>query len=466
MIYMIQKIVKNDAFEPEIQEYLALKSKTSRHVYSSALKHFLDFYRNKYGKGKTISQFLDRIFDEYKKPRRQQRRIAEIELVEYIDYLKQLKMANNSIRSYFGGLQNFLKFKGVTVSSIFIGNLPPSIEKPDNHKHEWKIEQIQEFIKKLPTMRDKAIAITLFQSGIAVNELCRLNYGHVQDELEAGIMPICIRLYRQKTGIEFKTFLGADSMRYLKLYLQTRNDLTAKSPLFTLWGSSTRISTSAIQQRFSEIAKKLSFLKNQDLENGYNPARPHSLRSAFKSRLVGKTSDDLVEFIMGHAIGGVKTAYMNLPQEELRQLYMDSVEPHLTIEKSSREELAEREGKELHLAEEAEKRIGGLEQSISALQTKITEQHDWIEQTLKAVGELNKIQEKNSWHWEQRMAERKPFNIKGKNLLLSRIDLISVLNVTEEEADEIWVNGIPSELEDKLFDQFFDREGKNEQTAS
>ena len=156
---------------------------------------------------------------------------------------------------------------------------------------------------------------------------------------------------------------------------------------------------------------------------------------------------------------------MNLPQEELRQLYMDSVEPHLTIEKSSREELAELEGKELHLAEEAEKRIGGLEQSISALQTKITEQHDWIEQTLKALGELNKIQEKNSWHWEQRMAERKPFNIKGKNLLLSRIDLISMLNVTEEEADEIWVNGIPSELEDKLIEQFLDRKMESQQTV-
>ena len=145
---MIQDITNNDAFEPEILEYLTLKSKASRYVYSSAFKHFLDFYRNKYGKDKTISHFLDRIFDEFKKERRKQKRVAELELVEYIEYLKQGKKSNNSIRSYFGGIQNFLKYKGITVSSGFIGNIPPSVEKSINHKHEWRIEDLKEFIQK------------------------------------------------------------------------------------------------------------------------------------------------------------------------------------------------------------------------------------------------------------------------------------------------------------------------------
>jgi hypothetical protein len=59
---MIQDLTKNDAFEPEKLEYLTLKSKASRHVYSSAFNHFLDFYRNKYGKDKTVSNFLELIF--------------------------------------------------------------------------------------------------------------------------------------------------------------------------------------------------------------------------------------------------------------------------------------------------------------------------------------------------------------------------------------------------------------------
>jgi hypothetical protein len=168
---MIQCSSKNDIFEPEIQEYLTLKSKPTQTVHSSAFIHFLDYYRNKHGKEKGFSDFLDRIFDELKKPRREQRRVAEIECVQFISHLKQLEKSNNTIRSYFGGIQNFLKYKGITVSAIFIGNLPPSIEKKINHKHEWTIEHIREFVKCAPTVRDKSIVLALFQNGLGVAEL-------------------------------------------------------------------------------------------------------------------------------------------------------------------------------------------------------------------------------------------------------------------------------------------------------
>jgi hypothetical protein len=61
---MIQEIVRNDAFELEIQEYLTLKSKPTQAVYLSAFLHFLDYYQTKHGKGKGFSDFLDRIFDK------------------------------------------------------------------------------------------------------------------------------------------------------------------------------------------------------------------------------------------------------------------------------------------------------------------------------------------------------------------------------------------------------------------
>ena len=98
---------------------------------------------------------------------------------------------------------------------------------------------------------------------------------------------------------------------------------------------------------------------------------------------------------MGHAIGGVKVAYMNLPQEELRQLYMDSVEPHLTIEKSSRDEIAEKQGKELHLSKLAEQKINGLGQTVNALQSKILEQEEIIskmqEKIMRKLGEIDQL---------------------------------------------------------------------------
>jgi len=218
-------------FGEEVEEYLKLKAKRTRQVYSSAFKFFLEHYQTKHGEGKGFSDYLDNIFAELKKPRREQRRIAEIELVDFINYLKELGKANNTIRLYFAAIQNFLKYKGILVSSIFIGNLPPPVERPVNHKHEWTIEQIKSFVNLAPTYRDKAIILCLFQSGLGVNELAQLNYHDIEEEFENDFMPICLKLVRQKTGVKFKTFLGRDAVKYLRLYLQTRKDLTSGKPL-------------------------------------------------------------------------------------------------------------------------------------------------------------------------------------------------------------------------------------------
>ena len=64
----------------------------------------------------------------------------------------------------------------------------------------------------------------------------------------------------------------------------------------------------------------------------------HTLRAAFNTRLIGKIDQDLREFWMGHAIGAVARAYLNMPTEDMRQLYMATAETYLKIEMTSREE--------------------------------------------------------------------------------------------------------------------------------
>jgi hypothetical protein len=61
---------------------------------------------------------------------------------------------------------------------------------------------------------------------------------------------------------------------------------------------------------------------------------------------MGKIDQTLREFWMGQAIGTVSKAYLNMPTDELRNLYM-SAEEFLKVEKTSREELEERERKTL-----------------------------------------------------------------------------------------------------------------------
>jgi integrase len=332
-------------FESEIQEFLDLKSPSTAHAYSNSFAKFLEFYQSKYGEDANFGDFLDRIFEEKKKPRREQKRIAEIEVSQYVDFLKDKGLSNNSIRLYFAAVQNFLKYKQVIISMSFITVPPPTEKRVNgkkvNGKHEWKIEQIREFVGAAQSYRDKAITMCIFQSGLAVNEICDLNYGVIQDEFEAGKIPLCLNLVRQKTNVEFKTFFGRDAVKYLRLYLATRGELKPEDPLFTKQrarGEEERITADLIEQFFSEIAQKVDFIKVE--EGHYNPARPHSLRAAFNSRLINKIDKDLREFWMGHAVGGVARAYLNMPTDEMRKLYM-SAEEFLKIEWSSREEIDE-----------------------------------------------------------------------------------------------------------------------------
>ena len=396
-------------FESEIQEYLNLKkSKSTVNAYSSAYANFLEYYQGKYGKDAGFSHFLDRIFEELKKDQRDRKRIIEIEMSQFIDYLKDKKLSNNSIRLYFAALQNFFKYKGVVVSMSFI-NVPPPSEKTVNGeeingKHEWKIGQVKKFVDAATSYRDKAIITCIFQSGLGVKEICRLNYGHVKDELEAGILPICLELRRQKTNIKFKTFFGRDAVHFLKLYLATRGDLKSEDPLFIKErnrGEEVRMNDNAIEDVFLNIARGMDFIKQNGNDGSYNPARPHSLRAAFNSRLIGKIDQDLREFWMGHAIGAVARAYLNMPTEDMRQLYMGA-ETYLKIEMTSRE-AQEQTAKGKDMATML------LEGKVEELEQKVKMHEEIFKQmTEMSFEEFAKwMQEKNRWEWQQQREEDK-----------------------------------------------------------
>jgi integrase len=380
-------------FEPDLEEYLSLKSPATARVYSCGFKRFLEYYRDKYGEDANFRHFLLRIQAEFQKPLLEQEHIIEKEISEFIHFLKKKGLSGNGIRLYFAALQNYMDYKHIKLSMKFL-DIPPPTAKRDgnkkvNRKHKWTIEQIKQFVDVAPTYRERAIIMCMFQSGLAVNEICRLNYEDVQDELEADILPICLDLIRQKTKAEFKTFFGRDAVKYLKLYLATRKDLKPKSPLFVQDrlrdGKEVRLNPTIIEQSFADITKSLPFIK-QNGKGNYNPARPHSLRAAFNSRLTGRINDDLREFWMGHEIGGVKMAYLNMPIDEMRKHYV-TAEQYLKIEMTSEEEKEEKAAITRSITPEMKEKIEELEQTLG--QKVIT-----ISALEKRVASLEKLYDK------------------------------------------------------------------------
>jgi integrase/recombinase XerD len=218
-----------------------------------------------------------------------------------------------------------------------------------------------------------------------VGDVVDLNYGDVSRGLKEEEMPLMLHLFRKKTSVEHKTFLGRDSVHYLREYLKTRPNIDNGDPLFTMLGSSRRITIGAVQKQLREYARKLEFILDEDVENGYNPARPHSLRSAFRSRLTGKMDETLIEFFMGHDIGVEKKTYINMPDEELRELYAN-YEHFLAVDKTSKQEEVEKGP--IPLPEETVNRISDLEATVKTLTQELAKRDEaltGIEYTIQDI---------------------------------------------------------------------------------
>jgi len=180
-----------------------------------------------------------------------------------------------------------------------------------------------------------------------------------------------IHTYRKKTDVEFITFLGADAINYLREYLKTRSNLKDNSPLFTNIGTNNRATTGSIQNLFRSYAEKMDWIDESAME-GWNPARPHSLRAAFRSRLTNKVDPTLIEFWMGHSIGEVSRAYLNMPDEEMRDLY-ENFEHELSIETTSKNVKLGVDNKTAKIREEYKSRIDEMNTTIRTLSTQVSQ---------------------------------------------------------------------------------------------
>jgi len=371
-----------------VTKYLETKRSSTGTAYEKCLKRFVKFY------GRPFKDFLNHVEGERKanldRPIHEKVRPGEDVIREFIKWHTEAGYANLSVHQSLGALQNILKFYAIPVSYEFI-ETPPARPMKINDKHEWTLDQVRAFVEAAEYIRDKAYIMFGVQSGLSIGDILALNYGDIKREFEAGVMPMAITGYRAKTNIEIRTFVGYDAIYYLKMYLQSRPKLEDDEPIFKKLGSDERATTGSIQRKLKDYADKLEFLYEEDLQNGYNPARPHSLRSAFRSRLTGKMDGDLIECFMAHDIGQEKSTYMNQPLDELREIYAN-YEHLLAIHHTSLDEV---KAAEQVIPEDIKDELKSLDTTLTMLTQKNTGQSDEIEKLRQKNRELEAKLEEN-----------------------------------------------------------------------
>ena len=235
----------------------------------------------------------------------------------------------NAIRGFYATFDLCVKMKGAS-------RLPTP--RVMNKRLILNNMQVKNLLDHAPTMRDRAIILTLFQGGMDISTLCDLKYKDISTALKES-PPVKIDLYRQKAGTEYFTFLGRDAVGAIKAYLSDVKSkgltLEHNDPLFVKLSnkamSKEGVTDNLIQVMLKEVAHKSGIIDGENNGSSFNIAGAHCLRESFGSIMANKgVPDNIIDFWLGHKIGEMAEAYKRVQSDELKWIYSE-MEPFLSV---------------------------------------------------------------------------------------------------------------------------------------
>lgn len=262
------------------------------------------------------------------------------------DYADQYNDGRHSIR-YVNNIIHLLKgffkangFKGTKALEIESQYMPSRYRKRPEYipkKHE-----IYAMADSACSLRDRAIILTLYSSGLRNATLRAVLYKDVEEELKRGVDNLMIPVYPEmkliepnacKNNIPYYTFTCEEATQAISLYLREREEKYGKimpnEPLFA-----SEYNQVPRENRNSKIMspRQLQFIVKDAAKRAGIPqwryVAPHCLRKAFEtvlhSELIdgGRLDPKIQEFFMGHILPGSEDVYFNkMDVERLRAEY-------------------------------------------------------------------------------------------------------------------------------------------------
>lgn len=384
--------------DPALKRWLdSITRNSTKYGYKSAFKAYAYFT------GMTASALIDEALADMKKDPRERQDAVMTRLVKFYHWLKNEypkksrgagehqvvakgvsdKMAHffvNSVRSFYATYDITIRMRGRH-------KLPrPRVQ---NKRMKVGAEQVKVLVDHARTPRDRAIILTLFQSGMDVSTLCSLKYGDVAEGLVKNEHPLKLELHRPKTGADYYTFLGVDAVEALKAYIadmkargvQFRND----TALFLKERGKEPLTTNLVQNMMKEVAVNSGFVDRENNGNGFNPLGPHALRESFGSLMINSgVPDTIVDFWLGHEIGEMAEAYKGVQYESLKQMYTEREKLLSISPKENLEELREK------LKGEIQEQNKQLQTMVNSLVTENLDLKQRISRTEEKLAKLEK----------------------------------------------------------------------------
>jgi integrase len=268
-------------------------------------------------------------------------------LDDFIGDLQAEVLAPRTIVNHVKGVKALYRTNGTEI--VLPYRLPRRVKYSDRAPTPEELTRIMD----IADIREKVTISLLALGGFRLGTLVNLRYRHVRKDLEAGRVPIHVHVEAEITKgkyHDYDTFLGAEAVEYLKVYLDmrrkgTRRDkwgvppevLCDESPL--LRDSQTKtvkpVTTGSVYLAIHKLYVKAGLIQKGTAKR-YD-LRVHSIRKYFRTQLgsLNTTPTDYIEYMMGHTISTYNDVKMK-GIEYLRNLYAScglSIRPKAKISK-------------------------------------------------------------------------------------------------------------------------------------
>jgi integrase/recombinase XerC len=292
-----------DSFLDEINKIRRYSSQTCR-AYTNDLYQFIS-YCNETGREEVGS-------------------ISEKMIRKYIVCLNEQHLSATSVsrklsalRSLFDYLlkNNYISFNPLSgiVNPKIKRNLPEVISFEEFQKIPLEVEK-----KKLVNMQKVSSHTTvdnskliisvvelLYSCALRVSELCNLNYGDID------FINYSVRIFGKGSKVRIVP-IGNEPIKILRQYLNTRQNLNSKSPLF-ISTSGIRLYPRYVYKIVNEFLSKVSDIKKKS---------PHILRHSAATHMLDRGADLLaVKEILGHENLSTTQIYTHVSIERLKKIH-------------------------------------------------------------------------------------------------------------------------------------------------
>jgi integrase len=219
----------------------------------------------------------------------------------------------------------------------------PSHIKVTYHNRPILKEEIQKILGQADP-RERAFFSFMAQSGLRPDTICKLK---VKDLESLDKIPCRVTVDEENTKgaySKYFTFIGEDTVSYLKAYWNTRGALAPDSFLFAAKDGKSPLHRSVPSHKFASIADRLRKTHALEFEKKKrSPIRLYVLRKYFRDK-AGNANGDFANFWMGHKLPqssdqhyfpGAGTDITPEIIERHRQVYAEKALPHLRLESAT-----------------------------------------------------------------------------------------------------------------------------------